>query len=205
MNDQYENFFNSERTVESVFIKESLENLLKENDCVLDVGGIPTNSFTMKEIHETIKRKKIDYKICDFRQCDYTGDFVKIDFKSQKFDCIIFLSSLEHFPQCTESDLLFREGYDKKGFEKAISILNPEGYIFLTVPFGKHRWQNFHQNYNNEGILNLTKGTSIEESYTYSLINNQWVLTNPLEMENILYTDKCYGVGCFILKKKSDN
>ena len=112
------------------------------------------------------------------------------------------MSSLEHFPQCTESDLIFREGYDKKGFEKALHLLTPQGYIFLTVPFGKHRWQNFHQNYNYEGILNLTKGTSIQESYTYSLIENKWILTNPLEMENILYTDKCYGVGCFVLKKE---
>jgi hypothetical protein len=154
MENIYENIFNSERTVESIFIKECLTKYTNYKNNILDVGGVPTNSSMMKDVYEIVKNKNLNYKICDFRESDYKGDFVQIDFNQKKFDSIIFLSSLEHFPQCTESDLTYREGYDKKGFQKAISILNPEGYIFLTVPFGKHIWQNFHQNYNNEGILN---------------------------------------------------
>ena len=96
---------------------------------------------------------------------------------------------------------MFREGYDRKGYEKALSILNDGGYIFLTVPFGKHVWQPYHQNYNWQGILDLTKGSKIIESYTYRLINEEWVITDPNEMEDVLYTDRAFGVGCFILQK----
>ena len=119
------------------------------------------------------------------------------------------MSSLEHFSQCTESDVIYRDKYDIKGFQKALQVLNPNGLIFLTVPFGKHRWQNFHQNYNWDGILELTKGSTIVESYTYRLHNEQvsgphnglWILEDPKTMEDVLYEDRAFGVGCFVLRK----
>jgi len=47
---------------------------------------------------------------------------------------------------------------DKELAEKALSILNEKGKIILTVPFGKHVWQPYHQNYNWNGILELSRG-----------------------------------------------
>ena len=153
------NYLNSERSVEVIFIEEALKKCYQPGNAVLDIGGVPTNSVWLSDFYNYIKDNKIDYRVSDFRQCDYPGDFVQINFGDQKFDINIFLSSLEHFPQCTESDVIFREGYDRKGYEKALSILNDGGYILLTVPFGKHVWQPYHQNYNWQGILDLTKGS----------------------------------------------
>ena len=157
------------------------------------------------DLCNTLKENKIDYRISDFRGGHYPGDFVEYNFGDEKFDMGVFLSSLEHFPKCTESDSQWREGYDRKGYEKALSILKDNGYIFLTVPFGKHRWQpnGFHQNYNWQGILNLTEGSKIIESHTYTLNEEdyEWVKTDPHSMEEVLYTDKAYGVGLFILQK----
>lgn len=196
------NFLNSERSVETLFVKEIVEKYCSEKSKILDVGGVPTNSTHLSEFYSMIKEKNFNYKVCDFRPCDFQGDFVKLDFGNEKFDVIIFLSSLEHFPQCTESDVVFRENYDKKGYEKAIDLLNPNGIIVLTVPYGKHVWQNYHQNYNYDGILNLTKGTTLKEIYTYRLIDDlTWRLDDPLKMEDIIYTDKAFGVGCFVLEK----
>lgn len=203
MKDSYYNNLGSERSVEVVFIEEALKKYYKPNDIVLDIGGIPTTNTHLDSFKKYINENSIDYRISDFRGGQYFGDFVTYDFGTQLFDIGIFLSSLEHFPQCTESDTIYREGYDKKGFQKALSILNTHGYILLTVPFGKHIWQEYHQNYNWQGILELTEGSIIIESHIYKLNLDQhtWIKTDHALMENILYTDRAYGVGCFILQK----
>jgi hypothetical protein len=205
MKEKYSNTLGSERTVEVLFIEEMINKYHTPNSIVLDVGGIPSNSTHFHSIYKTIQENKIDYRVSDFRGGQYQGDFVSYDFKGEKFNLIMFLSSLEHFPQCTESDKVYREGEDRKGYEKALSILQDNGIVLLTVPFGKHRWQEYHQNYDWNGILELTKGSDIIESFTYRLIDEQWVLSDPLTMDDIIYSDRAYGVGCFVLKKNEKN
>lgn len=205
----YQNSLGSERTVETIFVHEMLSNYYQPNFTVLDVGGIPTKAHEMQAFYNYIAGNNIDFRICDFRGGQYQGDFVQLDFENQKFDIVIFLSSLEHFPQCTESDVIFREGYDRSGYEKALSILNPGGKVFLTVPFGKHVWQPYHQNYDMQGILDLTRESTIIEQHTYRLYdeeqngprNGYWKITDPTQMTDILYTDRAFGVGCFVLQK----
>lgn len=54
-----------------------------------------------------------------------------------------------------------------------------------------------------ERINFISEGSKLVEYYTYRLVNNEWILTNPDTMSNILYTDKAYGVGCFIFQKET--
>ena len=201
MNKVIENIFNSERTVESIFVYEFIKKYYKSSNIILDIGGIPTNELVLSNFYDFLQQNKVDYRINDFRPCTYQGDFVTYDFKEQKFDIAIFLSSLEHFPQCTESDLIFRPNYDKVGYKKALSVLNKNGYVILTVPFGKHVWQKYHQNYDYESILNLIEGSKIIEEYTYKLVDNNWILTEPDSMKDIIFTDRAFGVGCFVMQK----
>lgn len=196
------NSFNSERIVEVLFICEMLEKYFP-NKKLLDVGGIPTNHSFNSSIYETIKTLNIQHDIVDFRGGKYKGDFVTISI-NELYDVVMFLSSLEHFPQCTEGDLVYRENEDRKGYLKALNILNEKGKIILTIPFGKNVWQPYHQNYDMSAILKLTEGSKILEVFTYKLSqDNYWELTAPNLMEEILYTDKAYGVGCFLLEKNS--
>jgi hypothetical protein len=204
----YNNTLGSERTVELEFMMEILQTKTNTNTKILDVGGIPSQSSYFTDIYNYINTNKLNYEVCDFRGGKYQGDFVTYDFKTEKFDIVIFCSSLEHFAQCTESDVIYREGEDKKGFKKALDILNEDGLILLTVPFGKHIWQPYHQNYDWQGILELTKGSTIISSYLYKLENSnadkfsgEWKSVNAEEMQDILYTDRAYGCGCFLLKK----
>ncbi len=196
-----ENYCGSERSVELDFIKEMVKKyrFIKEGT-ILDVGGIPTNSNIMHGYYEAMQETGMQYKVADFRGGDYPGDFVTNPIKD-KFEIIIFLSSLEHFPQCTEGDMQFREGEDRKGFEKAISLLSDDGIILLTVPFGKPVWQDYHQNYDMDLINKLSEGTEIIEQYVYRLVDGNWVEYNPKHMDDVLYTDQCYGVGCFVFRK----
>lgn len=160
MINEYIDVLGSERTVELEFITEKLKEF--NNIKILDVGGIPTHQKQYDTVLKISKDNNLDYKICDFRGGYYQGDFVTIPI-FETFDAIIFLSSLEHFPQCTEGDRLFRENEDIKGFERATNLLNKGGKILLTVPFGKEEWQPL--------LITPTRMSGAQQIYSMNRIN----------------------------------
>lgn len=191
-----------ERLVEVEFIHEMLNKYGKQNEIVLDVGGIPTQEGGNNKYIGLLNGKEMEYHVCDFRGGDYTGNFVTLPI-GEKFNYIVFLSSLEHFSQCTEGVMIYREDEDIRGMEKAISLLDKGGKIFLTVPFGKEYWQPYHQNY---GMNRINKfrdlGLKIVEQYIYRLcFDYKWMLANVDDMNHIYYTNKCFGLGCFCFEK----
>src|SRR3972149_12000467 len=80
-----------ERRIEIPFLFIMLERFW-DNDfqdkVILDVGtGDYRNDLT---------KRGVTVKTCDLNGGDYAGDFVKVSIE-EKFDCILFISSLEHF------------------------------------------------------------------------------------------------------------
>lgn len=209
--------YDSERSVEIPFICSAIIAHCKKDGVILDVGGVPTNDEFNDPIKSTIEFGCYDYRVADFRGGEYQGEFIEYDFKDEKFDTVMFLSSLEHFPMCTEDtrhggmaelspNWHYKEGEDIRGYQKALSILKDKGKIILTVPFGKPVWQDYHQNYNWEKLLELTKGSTIIEKQTFTLKDTSkpfhWEQTEPEDMEDIIYDDRAHGVGCFVMQKK---
>ena len=208
--------YDSERSVEIPFICSAIIAHCKKDGVILDVGGVPTNDEFNDPIKSTIEFGCYDYRVADFRGGEYQGEFNGYDFKDEKFDTVMFLSSLEHFPMCTEDtrhggmaelspNWHYKEGEDIRGYQKALSILKDKGKIILTVPFGKPVWQDYHQNYNWEKLLELTKGSTIIEKQTFTLKDTSkpfhWEQTEPEDMEDIIYDDRAHGVGCFVMQK----
>jgi|TARA_R110000787_G_scaffold151865_1_gene265565 hypothetical protein len=208
--------YDSERSVEIPFICSAIIAHCKKDGVILDVGGVPTNDEFNDPIKSTIEFGCYDYRVADFRGGEYQGEFIEYDFKDEKFDTVMFLSSLEHFPMCTEDtrhggmaelspNWHYKEGEDIRGYQKALSILKDKGKIILTVPFGKPVWQDYHQNYNWEKLLELTKGSTIIEKQTFTLKDTSkpfhWEQTEPEDMEDIIYDDRAHGVGCFVMQK----
>jgi len=208
--------YDSERSVEIPFTCSAIIAHCKKEGIILDVGGVPTNNTVNDPIKSIIQFGCYDYRVADFRGGEYQGEFIEYDFKDEKFDTVMFLSSLEHFPRCTEDTRhggiaqlspgwQYKEGEDRRGYQKALSILKDKGKIILTVPFGKPVWQDYHQNYNWEKLLELTKGSTIIEKQTYTLKDTSepvyWEQTEPEDMEDIIYDDKAHGVGCFVMQK----
>ena len=211
----------SERSVEIPFTCGAIITHCRKNGVILDVGGIPTNPTMNNPIKSLIHFGCYDYRVADFRGGEYQGEFIEYDFKGEKFDTVMFLSSLEHFPMCTEDtrhggngrdgiaenslDWQYKEGEDRRGYQKALSILKDKGKIILTVPFGKPLWQHYHQNYNWEKLLKLTKGSTIIEKETFTLRDQSkpfyWEQTEPEDMEDIIFDDRAHGVGCFVMQK----
>jgi hypothetical protein len=208
--------YDSERSVEIQFICSAIIAHCKKEGVILDVGGVPTNDEFNDPIKSTIEFGCYDYRVADFRGGEYQGDFIEYDFKDEKFDTVMFISSLEHFPMCTEDTRYgvhaelslgwqYKEGEDRRGYQKALSILKDKGKIILTVPFGNPVWQLYHQNYNWELLLKLTKGSTIIEKETYTLRDQNkpfyWEQTEPEDMEDIIFDDRAHGVGCFVMQK----
>lgn len=216
MLDKYPNIItNNERLVETCFVIEKLKNLYNQTPAlsVLDVGGVPSEYFYNYPIYKNVANMPgIDYKISDFRSGNiqdnsgfrmslpvaYAGDFVSMNIP-EKFDAIIFLSSLEHFAQCTESDGVFRDGEDRKGFEKALSLLNPSGKIILTIPFGVPKFESYYQTYDLDLVNSLVAGSDMLEYYTYELIDDVWCIGDP----ETLGQSSSFGIGCFLLEGPS--
>ncbi|MHA1931938.1 MAG: class I SAM-dependent methyltransferase [Promethearchaeota archaeon] len=203
MKQRINDYHGTEKSVEWDFMQEMLEKY-GTRARVLDVGGIPSHPEYHSILATLISELGFKYEIADQRgACNFCGDFVRYPFKeNDRWDIIMFISSIEHFPRNFDGDKRFREGYDRLAFKKAMEILKPNGYIFITVPFGKCYWQDWHQNYDWRHIEWLSYGSELIESYTYSLEGEEWIETSPELMKDIEYTDKCYGVGCFVFQKE---
>jgi hypothetical protein len=190
----------NERQVEFAFVEEVVRDLSQKGaKTLLDVGGIPSTSSLNQPLIDTISSIGVSRKVADYRGGDYLGDFVDISIV-EKFDIVLFLSSLEHFPHCTEdpSHKAYQYGRDREGFQKAVSLLSEGGRIVLTVPFGKHVWQPYHQNYDWDGIKNLSEGLVIEKSHIYTVQGGEWAIEpDTNSTKEILYTDRCWCVGLF--------
>jgi hypothetical protein len=201
MLDTYENTLGSERVVEIPYIVEAISSFSPKDE-VLDVGGVVTSTQINAPIFAKIKEIGCCWEVSDFRPCEYQGDFVTYDFGSKKFDKIVFLSSLEHFVSCTEGDLVFRVDEDKKGFQKALSLLDSGGEIYLTVPVGKPQFVPHHMSYDANRISFISDGAILEESLIYILKENNWVLSDFSEVGEILNPGPINAVGLFKFSKK---
>jgi hypothetical protein len=109
---------------------------------------------------------------------------------------------LEHFVSCTEGDLVFRVDEDKKGFQKALSLLDSGGEIYLTVPVGKPQFVPHHMSYDANRISFISDGAILEESLIYILKENNWVLSDFSEVGEILNPGPINAVGLFKFSKK---
>lgn len=197
----YPDTFKSERTVEVPYIIEKISSF-SSLDRVLDVGGVATSSEINAPIYEKIKQVGCSWKISDFRPCHFPGDFVLFDFGDEKFDKIIFLSSLEHFENCTEGDNKHRENYDRQGFKKALSLLDAGGEIYMTAPVGKPIFVPFHRSYNKERLDFLSEGSIVTECLIYKLDNEEWRLSDFSKIEDVLNPGPVNAVGLFKFIKK---
>ena len=212
MRDWYKDVYNCERSVELPFAEffvdccDDMDSHVTDHKFnILDVGGVPSDDSVYYRYKENAKKRGFGYHVCDFRNhgyTDYMGDFVTLDFGGANFDAILFLSSIEHFAQCTEGDMRYRDGYDRVAFLKAMSLIRkPYGIIGITVPFNQQYWCPYHQNYDFKGIMELSAGTKIKHGFIYKNVGDLWVRTNVWDVSGLRYGDgKATSVGMFIFE-----
>jgi len=73
-------------------------------------------------------------------ECKYMMIFAHVP-ETEKYDSILLVSSIEHF--CATTENLDTCGYDIETISKAIRMLNANGRIIITVPFGESYLHNY--------------------------------------------------------------
>lgn len=130
-NIDYEYFYNdynktwsSERTVEVPIIWRVLQE--NPNSKILEVGNVLSHYFKTKH---TILDK--------FEQAPGVINQDIVEFSPPtKFDLIVSISTLEHVGWSTKREEERDQAKFSKAIEKILSLLNPEGKIWFTVPLG---------------------------------------------------------------------
>jgi len=115
----------SERLVEVPY----LLNNIKDNSIILDVG-VDRVGYTYNLIRMGCQVSGCDPMRSD---CEYPIRFQDMS-EDKKFDVIILLSTLEHFAP-NQSNYETSE-VEIEAIKKCSKILNPDGIIIITVPFG---------------------------------------------------------------------
>jgi len=120
---------NNERRVEIPYLLNHVRG-----KTLLDVGKDRDDYYT-----SALKDMGIVVTSCDpwdGAHADYTLRFEDLRV-STRFDTILFLSSLEHFAPNDGNLSLMHD--DIAALNKCRDLLNPDGRIILTVPYGKER------------------------------------------------------------------
>lgn len=206
--DPMENPLTGDRCVEYAYIVRNLINLNK-NKNVLDVGcfASPLTSI-MGEMGFNVDGIDLNYALPYQMNVNYfNGDFNSYKFQLS-YDVIVMCSTIEHIGlggRYNSPDYL---NGDLDAIKKSNEIMNPEGILFLTIPFGKERViKPFHRVYNKNGKLfnEIRKYYQIiAEEYYKNNSENIFVKCTEEEAQVVEPSENNYALGLFSLKKISN-
>lgn len=183
--------YSYERRIEIPFLFIILERLWGndfKDKIVLDVGP--------GQYLDELKKRGAMVKTCDLNGGDYAGDFVAVPIE-EKFDCVIFISTLEHFnyeslnyPDCD---------HETKAIVKARQLLKPGGVIVITLPYGKEEKNEVHIH----GFINWSErmkwkvlygsGARILSEGFWKQGNSVWTDAEEKELAEIGYSTNSTG------------
>lgn len=220
-----------ERIVEIPWV---LNKLTQEPNKLLDAGS----SLNFKEIvtHEKFSKKELtiftfDPEINNFsnRRISYVYDDLRdLPFKKELFDEIACISTIEHIDM-DNSIYGWNENNDfinnqKKSYEyikvvlELVRVMNSQGKLFLTFPYGKFENHGFFQQFDDEMLDRIIDIFKIEGSFDLTFFRYQpegWVFCKRNDCTDIVsynpHTGKgrlddgaahCRSVCCIEFKKK---
>ena len=187
-----------ERIIEIPWIILNLRNL-KGN--LLDAGSTLNNEYIIKKL-KNFKVKIFTTLYPEKNYYNYLGasytyeDFVDLSFKSDYFDVISCISTLEHigFDNEIYNYGKFKKRYKKKNHLNLViknfkRVLKNNGKFFVSVPFGKKMKYKNMQQFDFKGLITIIKlfkpkNYSIK-FYKFSK-NMGWIKTTGKKCENIL-------------------
>lgn len=132
------------------------------------------------------------------------GDIRKTDFKSNLFDCITCVSTLEHIGVEGRYGVKEDKLGDIKAMEEMLRILKPSGKLYLTVPYGAKDVLPINKLYNKKRTEKLFKGYKLvkEEYLRYDKRYGIWLTVPEKEaVKTVWGKDKWYSLGLFVLQK----
>lgn len=194
----------TERIVENPFVIGQIARLEKAAK-ILDFGCY--SSILPLEL-ASLGYQVVGVDLCDYPYKHPNFSFYQMDildnkFKSNFFDCIYAVSSLEHvgvgwYPQEKQGIT------DSKVVKEFYGLLKPKGRLIVTVPFGKRRESVYSRIYDKDQLLSLFSNfVLITEEY---FLRSQTTVWKPSSTEQIIRqsgknSNSCQAVACLVFKK----
>lgn len=182
-----------------------LSRLPKESCRVLDAGSTfnfdyiitnpivsnkDLNILTLSPESQCFWKKKVSYIYSDLRDNPFKDDY---------FDIVVCISTLEHIGMDNAmytGNNQFHE-YKQNSFVDAVKefnrILKPEGNLYITVPYGKHKNYGVFQLFDAD-LVQLVIETfkfkgALDEINYYQYLENGWILSEESKCSTCEYFD----------------
>lgn len=135
------------------------------------------------------------------------GDLLKLALPNGHFDLVINCSTVEHVGLAgrygvTES----HPDGDLAAMRRLRDLMKPGGSMLLTVPVGRDAvFMPLHRVYGEQRLPQLLRGYAVvKEKYWVKDDLNRWVATGRSEALARTPQERCYGLGCFVLRRAGD-
>lgn len=192
-----------ERVVENTWIYRWLDNV-PDRAKILDIGcaesplSFELASMGYKVVGIDLRNYPLTHPNLNF----VIGDIFRLPFLSSSFDFVSAISTVEHLGISTWG-IPASSKEDIDGINEIYRCLKHNGFLFLTVPFGKKNitWQRI---YDYKSLRRLLQKFNIISCKYYKRVEKKyWIEVQRQELENIpsLAKDGVNGVAIFLCKK----
>ena len=197
-----------DRCVEYGFVIKILMNIDKNKyKKVLDIGCFASPLTTIiKEISFSIDGIDLLPSPYIYDGVNYfQGDFISVDFKIS-YDVIILCSTIEHIGlKSRYGSSEIKEG-DIKTLKKIKNILNPDGILILTIPYGVEKTiRPFHRVYNKKSKLlkyAYANFKILQEEFYKNNSKNIWIKCEEKAAREVNPSENNWALGLFAFIKK---
>lgn len=173
---------------------------------VLDVGSSSTVmwanffpdqfSFYGVDINTVSPNKKVKF---------YQSDIRNTPFRSNFFDAVICVSTLEHIGVVGRYHSNDDPLGDKKAMEEITRITKKGGRLFLTIPFGRADVLPINKLYTRSRLLPMLSGWKIitQEYFKFNTQFGYWIPVSADVAETTdMLTDRWYAIALIVAQKK---
>ena len=202
------NPLSGDRCIEYGFVIKNLVNLDRDRyKTVLDVGCCASPLTTIiRELGFTVDGIDLLPSPYIYQGVKYVqGDFLSLDFKDS-YDIIVLCSTIEHIGLGGRYGSRNIEEGDIKAIKKAKLLLNTNGILILTIPYGQEKTiRPLHRVYNKNGRLLKYAYDSFEveaEEFYKNNLEDIWVKCSENEARRVIPSEHNYALGLFVFKKR---
>ena len=172
---------------------------------ILDVGcsGSPLPAICARLGHEVVgvDLNPMSYNVPGFafRQ----GDFNRMEWGGERFDVIVFCSSVEHFGLEDRFGATATPDADLEAMARAAALVVPGGKVLLTVPVGVDAVVSpWHRIYGPERLPRLLQGhTVVEEEFWWKPDLKVWGPATRAQALSFPGHQAIYALGLFVLAR----